>query len=366
MKNIFKNVTIFVFITSIILCCTGCENEVKNNIGEPDSVKAEKLTEYPKNNAPVKTINSGDYWYSLISTYGNDDYKLSVAENPKDLNVVYEINDSSIWCFEANNDYAVWNEKRENENKLMLYKNSGSEVTEIYTVDTTNEVHLSHIGLYKNYLYYIETDYKNKSDSILRYDIKNKVYENIYSVKIFDENAIMNLSVDENYLTASVIDNDKVNIVLIDLASDDNKVVTELPENVSYVYDAAYDKVNDTYAVYYADKKDKEHTGIFNNKMKEIKNVVTFNENVYAYQDSIECYDGHLYWIFQVNASGNVSDHYQLVDYNYIEDKPKEYERTFYFNRTNDSIYALSFDKSGDYQNIVLDKYNLKPESYNI
>ena len=363
MKRFIKNVTLFLLIFSVIFCCTGCKFYVKSNILDDDSVKLKKLAEYPKTNAPVKIINTGDYWYSLIGTYGNDNYKLTVSENPEDLNVVYEIKDSSIWCFEANNDYAVWSEIKETENKVMLYENSDNKVTDIYTIDTTEDFHISHIGLYKDYVYYIESDYENNTESIVEYNINSNSTKRIYSIQGLEDNVITNLSVKENYLTIT-LDNDKIDIVLIDLDSDNKPIITELPENAYYVYDVAYDNINDTYAVYYADKDKKEHIGVYNNKMKEIKNILTFNENCYAYQDCIECYDGHLYWISQANVSGNISDHYQLVDYNYIEDKPKEYKRTFYFSRSSNAMYGLSFDKSGEYENIVLDKYDIKTTDY--
>lgn len=384
MKKAIKKVTVFLLLFSFIFCCAGCKDETNQSIRESENsksdssksnkekssnnkksagVKSGKITEYHKDNAPVRMINTGDYWYSLIGVYGNNDYKLTVSESPEDLNVVYEINDTEIWYFEANNDYAVWCEETENESKLMLYKNSDSKVTDVYTADTTDKVGILHIGLYRDYVYYIESDYENNTDSIIEYDIKNNSKESIFSTKLSENNSIMNITVKENNLTGTVLKEGKFEIILIDLDSDNTPVVTELPKNADYVYNTAYDSVNDTYAIYYADKDNKEHIGIYNQKMKECKNIVTFNDNVYANYDYIECYDGHVYWVFQVIASGNVADHYKLVDYNYIDDKIKEYERTFYFSKSNNDMYALSFD-SKMYENIVLDKYEIKPEVY--
>ena len=364
MKKAFKNTTVFLLLFTVMIGNVGCKVEVNTDKGSADSgkstrVKSQKVAEYPKSNAPIKIINADNYWYSLIGSYGNDDYKLTVSENPEDLNVVYEINDAAIWDFEANSDYIVWSEIKENENRVMLYKNSDGKVTDIYTADTTDEVHIANVGLYKDCLYYIETDYKNCIDSIIEYDVKNDTTEIIYTTKCAENNSIMNLSVKENYLTAATRDDNKIEMILFDLNSDNKPVITELPDNTEYVYDVAYDNINDTYAIYYADKDKKEQMGIYNKKMKDIKNIVTFNENVYAYQDNVECYDGNVYWIYQANVSGNVTDHYILEDYDYIKDRPKQYERTFYFTRVNGSLYRLSFDKDGEYKNIVLNKHEI-------
>ena len=59
----------------------------------------------------------------------------------------------------------------------------------------------------------------------------------------------------------------------------------------------------------------------------EIASVFTFSQNHYAYQDKIDCHDGHIYWIAQANVSGNVTDHYTFIDYNYLDHKPTEEDK---------------------------------------
>lgn len=96
-----------------------------------------------------------------------------------------------------------------------------------------------------------------------------------------------------------------------------------MPEAVKYVYCVSYDSKNDTCALYYADN-DSEDIGILKEGQTKIASVFTFSQNHYAYQDKIDCHDGHIYWIAQANVSGNITDHYTFIDYNYLDHKPTE------------------------------------------
>ena len=86
----------------------------------------------------------------------------------------------------------------------------------------------------------------------------------------------------------------------------------------------------------------------------DILSVFTFSKNHYAYQDKIECYDGHIYWIAQANAIGAITDHYKFFDYNYLEHKSTEIDRTFSFYRIESDLYLLRFNKNGNYTHIDL------------
>ena len=111
--------------------------------------------------------------------------------------------------------------------------------------------------------------------------------------------------------------------------------------------------LSDTCALYYADN-DSEDIGILKEGQTEIASVFTFSQNHYAYQEKIDCHDGHIYWIAQANVSGNVTDHYTFIDYNYLDRKPTEIDRTFSFYRNEIELYLLRFNKNGDYSHIDL------------
>ena len=126
-----------------------------------------------------------------------------------------------------------------------------------------------------------------------------------------------------------------------------------LPTDTKHVFAASYDSVNDTCALYYADG-DSEDIGFLKEGDTTISSVFTFAENHYAYQDKLECDNGHIYWIDQANVSGMVADHYKLVDYNYLEHKVVETPRAFDFCRYDGVLYTLSFNKKGKYTYIDL------------
>ena len=85
-----------------------------------------------------------------------------------------------------------------------------------------------------------------------------------------------------------------------------------------------------------------------------IRSVYTFGSNEYAYQDQIKCVNGCIFWISQHNVSGNVTDHYRLIQYDYLQDKPMETNRTIAYFIDGKTVYFLRFDKAGNYQNVEL------------
>ena len=136
---------------------------------------------------------------------------------------------------------------------------------------------------------------------------------------------------------------------------DTGKTVFEnaLPEDTYYVFSVSYDAANSTCALYYCDS-DSENIGTMLQGDTAIRSVYTFGSNEYAYQDQIKCVNGCIFWISQHNVSGNVTDHYRLIQYDYLQDKPMETNRTIAYFIDGKTVYFLRFDKAGNYQNVEL------------
>lgn len=340
-------------ITSLsVLCVSGCSHGIQRYTPTAQSA----ITSYECENAPLKTINAGDYWYSIIGEYGKDGYAFSASRSPEEINIIYEAEDSRNWYFEATENYAVWSEDYENYISYKLYTRADNSVTEVFRADETPGFQISNVAIYEDGIYFSYIDYEKETADIVCYDISEETAESVFAADFAKEYSIMNFEIVENYLTATVCINDEIKVVVFELDNQKAPLITDLPEYVFYVYDVSYDYVKSTYALYYRDSDGKEHIGVLNTEENEIKNILTFNENYYAYEDNITCLDGHIYWISQANTSGYIAEHYKLVDYDYIEDVPEEYKHTFYFRLSEEGFYYLSFNNGRDYEKILLSK----------
>jgi len=356
----FKNKSKIVFI----ICCTillaaVCFSIKTYKIGNKSNSVSESVASFPKENAPSKIIKAGDIWYSFINEYGSDRYVFSIGSNPSETNAVYETSGGSIWFFEGNEKYAFWCEKDEDENHFMLYNREKNTTEEIYTIKNTEwDFQPGNVGLYKDSVFFAINRYGPLSNvnsaAIIGYDITMDELYVLFNSGYDNNNMISSFSVDENYMIISLCEADIQKIVLIDLDSPDTFFKGELSENVLYVYDAAYDSSTSEFAIYYMDVNGAEHIAL--PYVGGEKNIFTFNKNWYAYQDSIECFDGHIYWIGQHDISGNVAEHYRFVDYNYETDVSTEKEMTFHLSPGDEGIYLLSFDEML-YKNIELSLY---------
>jgi hypothetical protein len=159
----------------------------------------------------------------------------------------------------------------------------------------------------------------------------------------------MSFSVQDGLLSIAVPEG----ITVLDLNSGETVYKNPLPTDTYYVFSVSYDAVNKACALYYADS-DSEDIGIMKQGDTAIRSIYTFGSNQYAYQDQIQCLNGRIYWISQYNVSGNVTDHYSLVEYDYLSDLPNETQRTLNFYVDEHGEYLLRFDRSGEFHNIDL------------
>ena len=304
---------------------------------------------YPKETAPSQVIKAGEQWVLLRSTYGGQNYTISVGEDSNPTNNIYSVDDVSIWYFEANKNGVVWCEKSQEFYTYKIYVFETQKVETVFQVAVDKGYQPQNIGIYLNTVYYCAINYDSQEVQVIAYDITTKATSDVYKVEFDEAKQPYSINLENEYLSFVCSEQIKV----LNLQNNETVFDSTLPEAVKYVYSVSYDIQNDTCALYYADN-DSEDIGILKEGQTEIASVFTFSQNHYAYQDKIECYGGHIYWIAQANVSGNVTNHYTFVDYNYLDHKPTEIDRTFSFYRNESKLYMLRFNKNGDYTHIDL------------
>lgn len=285
----------------------------------------------------------------LHSTYGGQSYTISVGENSNSTNNIYSVGGVSIWYFEANENGVVWCEKSNEFYTYRIYAFETQKVETVFEVAVDKGYQPQNIGIYQNTVYYCNINYDTQEVEVVAYDIATKATSDVYRVDFDEAKQPYSINLENEYLSFVCSEQIKV----LDLKNNEIVFDTALPEAVKYVFSVSYDSRNDTCALYYADN-DSEDIGVLKEGQKNIVPVITFSKNYYAYQDKIECYDGHIYWIEQANVSGAVTDHYRFVDYNCLDNKFSEIDRAFSFYRIESELYLLRFNKSGAYTHIDL------------
>jgi len=310
------------------------------------------VTTYPEETAPSQVIKIEDSWVMLHNTYGSQDYTISVSKSLDSADSIYSVNDVSIWYFEANEKGIVWCEESLEFYTYKVYVFETQKVETIFQVAVDKGYQPQNIGIYLNTVYYCSIHYDQQEVQVIAYDITTKTTTYVNEVEFHEEKQPYSINLEDAYLSFVCSDQIKV------LNLQNNEVVFDsaLPNTVEYVYGVSYDSKNDICALYYADN-DSEDIGTLKEGENDIISVFTFSQNHYAYQDKIECYDGHIYWIAQANVSGAVTEHYTLIDYNYLKHKVVETDRSFGFYREDNDLYVLRFNKDGDYTHIDLCQY---------
>lgn len=309
------------------------------------------LKSYKAETAPSQIAKAGDGWAMLLSTYADADYTIAVSEDLDSLSDIYTVSDVSIWYFDANEKGIAWCEESEHANTFKVYNFATKNVETISTVSFNEEFQPENIGIFRNNVYYCVIDYAQNKVQAVSYNIETKTSSIIHSVALKEENQPYTINLNDEYLSFNCSNR----ITVLNVETNQTVYDAALPGSVVYVYTASYDSINDTCAIYYADS-DSEDIGILKEGETEILSLYTFAEHHYAYKDKIECYNGHIYWIWQANVSGRVSDHYQLFDYNYLKHTPLEISRTFALHRDGNDLYLLRFNQNGDYTHIDLCK----------
>lgn len=339
MKKFIHSVAWMLFVL-FLTAFSGCSAFVPQK-------QVQVVKSFPKDNAPSQVIKTEAQWVILKNIYGGQDFTISVSENLDCFNDVYTVNDVSIWYFEANDKAVVWCEKTDQFNTFKIHTFETQETDTILQVPLEAGFQPQNIGIFLDAAYFCVIDYEQQQVQVLGYDIGAKKTAELYTVAFYDERQPYSINLENGYLSFVCSNHVKV----LNLQSNETVYDSPLPSDVAHIFGISYDSKNDTCALYYADS-DSEDIGIMKEGEDKILSILTFSENHYAYHDKIECYDGHIYWIAQANITGAVTDHYTLVDYNYLEHKVVETDRTFDFCRIENALYILRFNKDGDYTHI--------------
>jgi hypothetical protein len=345
---IMKTVNRLTFATLLILSAlalSGCFAFLQKR-------STKTISSFPAETAPSQVIYTEDQWVMLNNVYGSSDYSISIGDDLNSVNSIYQVNNVSIWYIVADDSGVAWCEKSDELYSFKIFVFENNAVETVFQVETEKGYQPQNVGLYLNTVYYCFIDYDEQNVQVIAYDIATRTSNCISRADFKEKNQPYSINLQGEFL--SFICSDEIRVCSLQ----NNETVFDcvLPGTVNYVFSASYDRINDTCAVYYADN-DSEDIGILKDGEGEIKSVFTFSENHYAYQDRIECHDGHIYWISQASVSGTVSDHYRFIDYNYLKDRPTEITRTFSYCRNEDGMYLLRFNRSGEYTHIDLCRY---------
>lgn len=341
-----KKAISFTFIFSFVLLLSAC-NFMKPEVPEDNS--GTLIASFDEDDAPSKIVKTDNYWVYLVNTYGGTEYSISVNTAPEELNSVYVTKDVSIWFLEASDKYVVWTEKSDEYYEYKFYSIENKTVDTFFKTDTATGFQLQNIGIYADNIYYSFVDYMKEEANIYCYDVTSKEATPVLNLKYDEDLSPMSFSVENGFLSVA----SSSGVLVMDLSTGGTVFENELPDDVAYVFAISYDQANETCGLYYCDS-DSEDIGIIEKDDSNIFSILTLNENYYAYHDQIKCTNGHIYWISQANVSGNVTDHYMYMDYDYINHEPKHTKRSIGFFVNEEKQYILRFDKDGNYENIEL------------
>ena len=337
------SLALILLLTLSLFAVSGCSKSIKQ-------VDLQVIKSFPEDVAPSQVVKTENHWIFLMNTYGKSKYSISIGENIEKHNEVYSVDDVKIWYIDANEKAVVWSERNSDSVIFKLYNFKAKNVETVFEI-SREKYQPMNVGIYLNNVYYGWIDYENNKVYACTYDVDSKETSVFYEEDYIEENLPYSTNLDGEYLL--FVSSDRIKV--FDLKNNEIPFDTSLPDNVVYAYSASYDHINDTCAIYYADG-DSEDIGILKESDFLIASHITFTENIYAFHEKVECVDGHIYLIRQMNVSGQIADHYDYIDYDYIEHMPLEGDRAFSFCRSGDEIYLLRYNGS-EYTHIELCKY---------
>lgn len=316
---------------------------------EEDDKTAVAIASFAESYAPAQVVKTDNYWVYLLNQYGSRTYEIAVGSIVSEVQSVYKAENVSIWYMEANDNYIAWCEQSGEYYEYKVYSMEDKTIETIHKAFIYKGHQPQNVGVYEDKIFYGWIDYDVKKADIYCYDMDTQKSVSVYSLSYRDDLSIMSFAVENQYLSVA----GPSGIGVKDLTTDEKVYQCDLPDGVEYVFSVSYDYENKKCAIYYADK-DSEDIGVISEDKTKVDSHYTFAANHYAYHDTIKCLDGHIYWIRQADVTGDVTDHYVYVDYDYLNKEPVETIRTFdvFVNDTN--AYYLSYDKAGDYEKILL------------
>lgn len=305
---------------------------------------------YPQSVIPVE-----DGWFALIGNYGETGYAVTFGATPDKLKTIYEENESRVWFIEAKGSLAAWSDKTVLDDhsatyRFRVYDRSKEMITEFYIAEC-EEFYPENIGIYGRNVYWCATDAEKETAEIRSYSVDSGTTETVFKSAYNGEDSLSCLTVDGEYLSVAHWNREgQPMVTVLSLATGQVVIEQILPSWVRHVFAVSYDSTNSKVVLYLLRGNGKESLYAFPSDGGEYDDeglflICDFKEGIYAYHDRVKCRDGHVYWIFQLNRTGNVSDHYFLADYSFRSDKITEYRRTYAFSVEGERMYTLSFNR---------------------
>jgi hypothetical protein len=331
----------FIFAISVLIvlaiCLTSCG---ANKVSVYEITEENAWQVYSADAAPALAARTGETVYTFKAVYGGSDYRLCVGDVYSESEV-YSVSGVGIWFLEADPVCAAWCEMSPEARTFKAYDAGSRTVKEIFRADIDKGFQCANVGVYGGGVYFAYIDYGAGKADVMRYDVESGEAESFLPLEYRGEYSCTSLSVCGGMLLASYGSGGEAGIIALDLETGEKSAVSL---KADFIFGCSYDSVTSDYALYYRDTRGKEHIGILKNGTKAIKNIFTFGENLYAYQDKVEIYGGHVYWVNQANVTGHVAQHYRFIDFDYISGVTDEYLRTFGFSLAEDGVILLCFN----------------------
>ena len=351
---------IFIMLLILNFAYISCGNSEKNMKGTKIQKNSKEIITFnDEKNLPSQIIPNKKDYTVLISNYSKDYSKIAINDSLENLETVYTADQNvQITDIVSNEYYVAWFEfhettKKTKINQLKVYDRKTKEISVIYTNEIKMEeknFQLRNLGIDKTKIYYIVPNDQEKKSQILSYNMEDKtkevVIEYLFTNKSFPLNqSITYFQIKDSILTISYLTDNNVILEAYDLKAKKVIAKKDLPDNVLLVYSADYESQKNIFALYYKKNDNTDGVGIigFDSFQISIKEIFTPKPTAVLYDDKIHIIGNNIIFNLQSNVSGYVSDHYEAVVYDYINDKPSSFKRCFYLTIDSDELFGLFF-----------------------
>ncbi len=348
---------ILMYLTAVLLIlmavllsgCGGMDGSGHSKLSD----NAERIAEYSGDYVPAFIEKSENNWYVIYQKYNEENYTLSVGENPEDINVKH-IGSGQIMNLSVDGDLAAWAERSDSQLSINYYNASDDGVVTILTLPEREDYQQGKVYVRGGKVFYQTIDHAEKVFRILCYDTADESTKTL-AEETFDPSAFGGCFAmrDDILLYQNTGAGGESELSLLDTSTGQTERAA-LPEGVDVLYDA--DVNGSTVAVYYYDKREgsdnwnqSDNIAVFEKGQKDVIPFYTFPKTSsgdivgYAYRDNIVLSGDDVMWIDQMNVSGDVADHYKLTVYDSIEDEPAEVPAAYYYMMDGDDLYWLCF-----------------------
>lgn len=298
---------------------------------------------------PQKVIESNGTYYTIMDSYSGDKpFKIAIGSDVGKMEPVYTSEaDKSVWFMDAEDGVVAWTEVDESGiQEVKTYNKNTKEIKTLYT--TNSECVCENIIVYNNCVYFAVDEQDKKEAYIARYDIKNDAMHPVKGTRVkATKNGVNSLNcfnINEGNLVFGYNKNDVSIIRSLDADMDDDYEYESRRSVLSrsaakYVYSVAYDHDTECIVLYYSGSDGVEATGyLCSDDDSLLFPIDYFSDDMHAYHDQIECCDGVLLYIEQMNESGDIMDHYNLIGYDLMDDKYLQSVSAAYAVSVKDSI----------------------------